>query len=148
MSKFLVALRSEFDGLNRQFSDSTALDCSCEPSLTQQCFADECDINQIVARYVKTEVMNVRSDYLSGRFVDLASMPDYKEACNIVIAANEAFQKLPADLRKRFDNDPSEFLDFVSDPSNVDKFEEYGLKEPKAPVEPPLAAPEAPSGAV
>ena len=134
-----------FDSRDPAVVDATGIDCSVEPSLTQQQFMDECDINQIVARYHRTEVINLRSDAASGRYADLSSMPDYREACDIVIAANEAFNSLDAGIRKKFDNDPAQFLAFVEDPSNVDELVRLGLAE-AVPVAAPAAASGSPSG--
>ena len=48
---------------------------------------------------------------------------------NQIIAAQEAFNSLPSDIRKKFDNDPAEFLEFVSDEKNNDEMIQMGLKE-------------------
>ena len=48
---------------------------------------------------------------------------------NQIIAEQEAFNSLPSDIRKKFDNDPAEFLEFVSDEKNNDEMIQMGLKE-------------------
>lgn len=132
-------VRYDGDGLQAIISDLTGLDCSADEPAQQQ-FKDECDINQIMARYQRTEVMDLRSNFQSGVYADLASMPDYLEAQTIVANAQSAFHDLPAEIRVKFDNDPARFLQFVEDPKNADRFEEYGLTKPKeAPKEPPKA---------
>ena len=112
-----------------------------QPSLTQQHFKDECDINQIMNRYRETGFL---VDPLARpteklQFGDFSTPFDYMEAMNTVVRANEAFAGLPANLRKRFNNDPAELLAFVSDESNVDEAVKLGLmeKRPSAVVDQP-----------
>lgn len=114
-----------------------------EPSLTRQEFSDECDINVIMAQYEKTGVIS----HVSQRepmYLDLTSMPDLRGAMEIMEAAETAFMSLPAKVRREFDNDPQMFVDFASDPANLDKMREFGLAPPAVVVEePPKAAPPA-----
>lgn len=125
-------------------------------SRTKQEFVREADINNIIKRYRVTGLM--RQLPLQPIYGDFTNIPSYQESLNIVIRGQEAFARLPSDLRTRFNNDPSEFLEFMSDPKNEDEIYELGLakrpvpsdadriveavmasKEPKAP-EPPEGA--------
>ena len=50
-----------------------------------------------------------------------------------MIEAQEKFSELPAHIRKRFGNDPIQFLDFVTDENNKDEATRLGmLKIPAA----------------
>lgn len=111
------------------------VDCSVEPSMTKQSFADECDINKIMERYEKTGVMpEGRRMYEFGEAISEYS---YQESLNAVIHADEAFANLPAKLRDRFGNDPVQLLKFLENPANRDEAVELGLLEqPPAPPEP------------
>ncbi|QCQ84684.1 internal scaffolding protein [Blackfly microvirus SF02] len=111
------------------------LDCSDLPSLTRQEFADDCDINNLMAQYEKTGVIN---HFNNGepRYYDFEEMPDLQNSLHILKDATTAFMSLPAHVRKEFDNDPTQFIEFASDPKNLDKMREYGLAAP-APVETP-----------
>ena len=94
------------------------------PSLTQQHFKNDVDINQIIARYNRTGLLPQVEGAMCGDFdLDL----DYQTALNRVIAAQNAFEQLPAQLRKRFNNNPAELLSFVSDPNNRAEGEAIGL---------------------
>jgi len=115
-----------------------SLDCS-GPSRTKQSFSRECDINGIMARYEKTGVIEHVQSF-SGRYGDFLGFESYHEACNKVIAAREMFQSLPARVRSRFDNDPGRFVDFASDPENLDELRELGLAHER-----PTLAEEGPS---
>lgn len=68
-----------------------------------------------------------------GRYADFSSIQDYREMLDTVRYAQEAFAILPAEMRKRFDNDPSQLLDFVQDPNNYDEGVKLGLLNPREP---------------
>lgn len=96
-----------------------------EPSMTQQSFKNECDINRIVGQYKKhgviTHLNNSKENY------GVAPSHSFHEAMNIVIQAQEMFDSLPSQLRKEFSNDPANFLEFVENPENYDDLIELGL---------------------
>jgi len=106
------------------------------PSLTKQAMKDECDINNIMARYTRTGTIShvARSQ---GEF-GFASAIDFHQAMNQVVRAQELFESLPAALRARFGGDPGAYLDFVSDPENRSEAAHLGLlREPPVLVSPP-----------
>lgn len=99
------------------------------PSRTQQCFKDDCNINNILKRWRKTGVLeHVRDD--PGYFSDVTAYTDYRDALHVVMEAEQRFNDLPADLRKRFGNDPAAFVDFVSNPENFKEMQDLGLAKP------------------
>lgn len=111
-----------------------------EPSLTRQEFSEECDINVIMAQYEKTGVIS----HVVAReptYLDLTDIPDFRTAMDMMSEAEKAFMSLPAKVRKDFDNDARNFVDFAVDPANLDKMREYGLAPPAEPQEPPQVAP-------
>lgn len=97
-----------------------------KPSLTQQHFKDECDINLIIKRFTKNDLalMAMMSDMQYG---DYSTSVDFHEAMNIVIRAQEQFEALPSSVRDKFDNDPSKMLDFVSKKENIEESVKLGL---------------------
>jgi len=110
-------------------SEETSLDCSDDPGFTQQQFKEECDINVIVEKFMKTGEMpdNVRVP-IEGDFTDVT---DYQSALNAVIAADDAFMELPPDVRAEFDNNPQKLMDFLADDKNRARAEELGLLNAK-----------------
>jgi len=106
------------------------IDCSGDVVLVQQSFARESDINYIVGQYVKTGVLP-SLDPLKAVYQDCPTLT-YHEALNLVVAAEEAFLTVPADVRAKFQNDPGRFVDFVIDPANHDQLVEMGLSEAPA----------------
>lgn len=103
-----------------------------EPSLTQQSFKDESDINFIVKRFGVGAPISVPARMPT--YGDFSGCSDYREALDAIIAADEAFMALPPRVRERFDNDPALFVDFCSDPSNRSEAMELGLIPPSAPL--------------
>lgn len=96
-----------------------------QPSLTQQHSKDEVDINLIMARYIKTGVIDHVAKY-QPQYTE-NSQQDYHQSMNIILKSNEMFAELPSSVRKQFSNDPAAFLDFVNDESNHDKLQDMGL---------------------
>lgn len=90
-----------------------------EPSLTHQCFKDECDINLMVARATRNGAL-VNGNARQPTYGDFTDLPDYQTSLNAVIAAQEAFDALPAQLRARFSNDPGQFLSYIETASESD----------------------------
>lgn len=103
--------------------DKSTIDCG--PGLTEQSHAKETDINYILRDYAKTGFMKHAKDY-QGMYDDVA-VNDFQEAMFIVTNAQNMFNELPADLRKRFGHDPAEFLSFVQNPNNVDEMAKLGI---------------------
>lgn len=106
-------------------SDECALDCSDFPSLAKQSFADECDINTIVRNFGLTG--ELPSDVRAPQYGDFTGVMDYQSALNAVIAADEAFMQMPAEVRSRFHNDPAAFVDFCSNENNREEMARMGL---------------------
>jgi len=106
-----------------------------EVSLTRQEFKDECDLELTIKRFSRTDegrqALAKAQGFIGGRFEDVSDIPDYRTALDQVQRAKEAFERLPAMLRKRFDNDAALFLDFVDNPANLDELISLGLAKPK-----------------
>jgi len=113
--------------------------------MTKQCFKDECDINNIMAKYKRTGVL----DHLAGQlptYGDFDSEATYQQALNQVIAAQESFDALPAHIRDRMNNDPGTLMAFMANADNQAEAERLGLVRKRTdPVLPPSERP-APQG--
>jgi len=100
------------------------------PTRTQQQFRDQVDVNNIIAKYKKTGEWQ-HLTHRQGVYADVSNITDYQTSLNKVIRANAAFASLPAQIRLRFENDPSKLLAFMQDPQNYDEGVKLGLIEPK-----------------
>lgn len=95
-------------------------------SLTQQHFKDECDINNIIRNYTKTGIFPIEEG-VEPQYGDYSSVPEYLDAMNIIVRAKEQFEALPSDVRRKFDNDPAQMLEFVSKKENIKECVDLGL---------------------
>lgn len=104
------------------------------PSIVQQHFKDECDINRIVLKYTQTGMVT----HLASGQGEYAVAPGFSftEAMFLVTQAQDQFSQLPAEVRAHFQNDPAQFLDAVNDESRRGEFEELGLVQPRRTQEP------------
>lgn len=102
------------------------IDQSDEVTMTHQSFQNECDINQIIARYEKTGLLtHVRqAEPQYGDFIDAC---DFQLGLHLIQEARDSFMTLPSSLRKRFGNDPQVFLEFVQDPTNREEMIQLGM---------------------
>lgn len=112
------------------------IDFSDDPGLTKQSMKDDADINFIIEKYNRTGVINFRQNR-SGEYLDVSEYPiDFQDAMNTVIKAQDMFNDMPSELRKRFGNDPGTFLDFVHDPANKEALYDLKLAVRPAPANP------------
>lgn len=100
-----------------------------EPSLTQQHFKAECDINNIIKRFAQTgEITHLNKR--KGSFQDLSNIGEsYQEMLDTVQKAQDAFMELDPIIRDRFRNDPGNLLAFISNPQNREEAIKLGLIE-------------------
>jgi len=129
IKKHEIFLRTPYNYDTDAASNESGLACE-EPSLAQQHFKEECDINTILQKFNITGLLPQST--LSPRYGDFSGIGDYHTALNRVIAAQDEFEALPAQIRARFNNDPSELIEFLQDESNRPEAEELGLVEKAA----------------
>jgi len=80
------------------------------PGLTKQEFKAECDVNNIIRRYVKEGfVAHVTKGV--PVYMDASELTDFRTAIEHVRSATEFFEGLPAKVRAKFGNDPARYLD-------------------------------------
>jgi len=119
-----VFCRSPYNYDTNKVSDETGLKCE-DPSLTQQQFAEEADINTIVDRFMRTGVMPEGVGVPS--YQDYDGVFDFQTAQNAIRSAQENFFKMPAEVRARFQHSPQVFLEFFNDPANQEEAIKLGL---------------------
>lgn len=101
-----------------------------DASLTQQHFANEVNINNIMRKYEQTGFLTDPTKRATRQAV-FNSVADqnmtYHEMIIRIDEINEQFDSVPAHVRKRFHNNPGEFLQFFADPSNKEEAQKLGL---------------------
>lgn len=125
-----VFLRSAFNYDRDVVSLENGIAMDPDEGVAKQSFKDECDINNIVAKFLKTGQLpeNVRMPQ-SG---DFTGITDFQTAMNMVIEAQDAFMAFPAEVRARFANDPQRMMDFLGDENNREEAIKLGLVEKPA----------------
>lgn len=118
------------------------------PSLTKQSFAQECDINHMVACWVNNGSMP-RMNTTPAAYPDFSDYMDLKEASDLISEFHDVFDTLPAEVRARFSNDPYVMTDFLGNPDNRDAAIKMGFtfsgdsyqikKEVPSPAEQPVS---------
>lgn len=108
-----------------------------EPSMARQEFADECDINVLMARYEAGGAVTHVNQAVPV-YMDVTAVPDLRGAMDAMRVATAAFLSLPAKVRRQFDNDPQAFVDFAQDGVNLEQMRSWGLAPAVEPVPPPL----------
>ena len=97
-----------------------------EPSRTKQSDLEACDINNIMARYAATGVVD---HFAAGQplYGDFSEVEDYQTSLEKVISAEERFNSLPSELRKKFDYNPQNMIDFILDERNREECIQLGF---------------------
>lgn len=108
--------------------DIAAIDCqAADDGMTQQHFATDADINTIVKRFGITDHSQLPAVTDPRYYGDFSDAPSFREALHNLMDAQERFEQLPADLRKRFNHDPIDLYEWVNDPNNAEEAEQLGL---------------------
>jgi phage internal scaffolding protein len=97
-------------------------------SLTQQHFKEECDVINIIKRHDRNGIIE-HVQRGQARYGDFSEVADYREALDLVRDAQDEFMTIPSDIRKKFDNDPGKFYEFVSNPENKEELKTMGFIE-------------------
>lgn len=108
-----------------------------KPSMTQQHFKDDCDVNRILERFLRTGSWTSSLNQLPSRqpvFGDFDTNFDFHQAQNTIVDAQRRFMTLPASVRERFHNSPGELISFLDDPANAAEAVKLGLLKKKDPV--------------
>jgi len=103
-----------------------------EPSVTQQQFKEECDINTIARNFGVTG--HIPLPVYMPTYGDFTDVGDFQSALHAIQRAEASFMAMPSEVRARFENSPQKFLDFTSDVRNADEARALGLFRDAAPA--------------
>lgn len=119
-------------GLSMSYIDPVSGEIVEDKGFTQQEFALESDINEIVRRFGLTG--KLPEGIAMPQSGDFTGVDDYFSAVLAVRKADESFMLLPGELRARFHHDPQELLEFLEDGKNLDEAIKLGLVSKTPPV--------------
>ena len=102
-----------------------------EPTMTKQALADNANINKLIKKHGITHVVQNMSN-LEVIYGDITSH-DLQEAMQMNIDAKAAFAEVPSEIRKKFGNDAGSFIDFATNPDNLQQMREWGMAPPPPP---------------
>ena len=95
-------------------------------SLTEQQFAEESQILSKIRKYDSQGFFDSINRNPS-QYTDFTQVRDLADAIDQIESARDAFQEIPSDIRKKFNNSPSEFFDFASKEDNYNELVKLGL---------------------
>lgn len=124
------------DGTDRRIISQ--LDCSGDTEITEQAHKDDVNINNIIKRHGMDLIQRTAQLQQGVYLTDDDPTNDFQEAMNIVTKAQQDFEAMPSQIRKKFNNNPAEFLDYVQNSANVDSLVEMGLAQRVPPKPAPI----------
>lgn len=125
--------------------EAVMLEFPLDDGKTRPEFQQDCDVNHIVKKWLSGQAPPPAST--TQHYGDFTDVPDYATAHQRVVDAQDAFDKLPSKIRKRFDNNPGQLLAFLEVADNLDEAVQLGLIiDPNTPPAAQDEQPETPQG--
>lgn len=93
--------------------------------MTEQAHKDTTDINHILADYRRTGLIKHAKKH-EGQYDDVTGV-DFETSMKIIADTKSLFEGLPSEIRKEFNQNPTEFLNFVQNPKNEEKLHQMGI---------------------
>lgn len=115
------------DGTVRR--NQVGVDFSNDKIIVEQHHKDTQNVNNIIKRHGMDMIAKTAALQQPQYIMDDNPNNDFQEAMQIVTAAQQHFDVLPSEIRKKFNNSPAEFLDFVHNPDNSDEMVKLGLAQ-------------------
>lgn len=133
-----IRFRQQHDPIAKEVAAQLArIDCSNDPTKTEQHHAEALNINIIAARYGITDGSIIPQTSDPSHYGDFTEAPrDYREALDRIRDAEAKFLRLPAAIRSKFNNQPMEMLSWLQNPEHLDEAVTIGLLQ-RAPEPPP-----------
>ena len=115
-------------------------------SMTQQHFAEESEINNILRSHDRNGVIE-HIHRGNSIYADFSGITDLSDALHQIKEAQQEFLNVPSEIREKFHNDAGQFFKFASNPDNLDELRSMGLANPKESVAMPTDNPAIPETA-
>jgi len=118
MSKEFAQLAENNPELTREELEALQANKKYEDGMTKQSFLPQTDVNAIIERHTRMGTLSHLEQW-GGQYGDLTGF-NFQDAQNQIAKANSMFEKLPAEIRREFNQDPEQFFEYVNDPENKD----------------------------
>lgn len=119
---------------------------STRPSLAQQQFAKEADVNVLIERYKKTgsfyNPLTPAGTPRMPQYADLSAIPDMMGQLELLQGVQRLFGSLPAHVREQFGHNPATFVAWAQDPAHFSDGVKLGIFDPSEQPKQPSAAQE------
>ena len=112
--------------ISKRSNGTKRVQITCEgKGRTEQKHKKDVDINQIMLKASKTGMLPLAKG--SPMYGDFTNAQDFQDCLERIQSADQAFMDLPADIRKKFYNDPANLIAYINDPQNEQEAIELGL---------------------
>lgn len=98
-----------------------------EPSQTDQSSLEETTIDYYLRRYAATGIDPAAGRLEAAQFGDFSSIDDFRSAQTKVAAVRSGFESLSAKERAQFDNNFSNYVEFILNPENAKAAQDMGF---------------------
>lgn len=98
-----------------------------EPSQTDQSSLEETTIDYYLRRYAATGIDPAAGRLEAAQFGDFSSVDDFRSAQTKVAAVRSGFESLTAQERAQFDNNFSNYVEFILNPENAKAAQDMGF---------------------
>lgn len=130
-------IRKPYEPIDKKNARRPLATKNTKPSRTKQSLAEDLDVNNIVRKYNGDLQAVANAHAFEALYGDFDSM-DMKTAIDKVEKAKELFLAIPSSVRGHFDNDAGAFIDYATNPDNLDQMRQWGLAEAERPPEAPI----------
>lgn len=112
--------------LRRKNGSTRVITINKDPSMTDEQFQKDTDVNNIIRKYVKTgQVSHIAKN--PGQYADVSELPDLHDGLLKIKQAKLAFEQLPQKVRE-VAKSPMGLVKYLSDPKNDEQAVKLGLK--------------------
>lgn len=102
---------------------------SKNPSLTDESYADECNISMMIEKYRVSKIPPRTIDVSYGHS---PTIEDFQNAQYLLAEVKSNFEGLPSSIRDEFKNDVQNYLEYIGDKANLKDCYERGLIDPNS----------------
>lgn len=126
-------------GVRSKYSPRVGYVTECgEETKVQQHFKDQCDINKI-ARSVEATGSSDHVKMARERYGDFTEILDIGVNMDKAAKAQQLYEQLPVEMRKKTGNSIPEFFKYIQNPENLDECVKWGIFD--KPSQPPAGTP-------